>query len=320
MTRIDMLTAAQRGRFSEWVERWVEQGLSTAPADRARVEAGIRACYRFAGLPEPEAVLWVPSPLAGVLEQPRPGLYPLPGWSPLSEELTLSGRAVNGPGQGLLAADSAAVHTGGSEVALTVDEELLSALQASVGDAVGAELWFEIWSAVDSYVGWMVDEQVSVAIEKMVGANHWQDRFGGSWWCAFQAWSSFLREICGLRLPAELAERADAFAAAQSAGWWWPHDRFAVVCDRPTWVSRDEHGHLHCATGPAISWSDGWALWFWHGQRHEGPEDLARTIEQERQQLREQRHNAHDHNAHDHNAHDDRAPEWIRSAAIAVAR
>jgi hypothetical protein len=294
MTRIDMLTDAQRDRFPEWVERWVEQGLSTAPADRSRVEAGIRACYTFAGLPAPEAVLWVPSPLAGVLEQPRPGPYPMP-WSPLAEELTLTGS-----GAGLLAADAPP-----EDVALTVDEELLSALQAAVGDSVGAELWFEIWSAVDSYVGWMVDEQVSSAIEKLVGANHWQNRFGGSWWCAFQAWSSFLREVCGLSLPPELVRRAEAFADAQSAGWWWPHRRFAVVCERPTWVSRDEHGQLHCATGPAISWSDGWALWFWHGQRHEGPEDLARTIEQERQQLREQR---------------TRTPDWIRGTAIAVAR
>ena len=24
---------------------------------------------------------------------------------------------------------------------------------------------------------------------------------------------------------------------------------------------------MHCATGPAISWRDGWALYFWHGRQ-----------------------------------------------------
>jgi hypothetical protein len=47
-----------------------------------------------------------------------------------------------------------------------------------------------------------------------------------------------------------------------------------MVSDRPTEIHREQVGprgwgshRLHCTTGPAIAWRDGWALWFIHGVR-----------------------------------------------------
>jgi hypothetical protein len=50
-----------------------------------------------------------------------------------------------------------------------------------------------------------------------------------------------------------------------------------MVCERPSVIHRelvdpsrprgwDSH-RLHCATGPAIAWPDGWGVWAWHGVR-----------------------------------------------------
>jgi hypothetical protein len=58
----------------------------------------------------------------------------------------------------------------------------------------------------------------------------------------------------------------DALAAVcRSAGWWWPFARVAVVCERPVALRRDEAGRLDCATGPALGFADGLALYAWRG-------------------------------------------------------
>ena len=39
----------------------------------------------------------------------------------------------------------------------------------------------------------------------------------------------------------------------------------AVVCEPPQYIQRDSEGRLHCETGPALEWLDGFKLYFWHG-------------------------------------------------------
>jgi hypothetical protein len=65
---------------------------------------------------------------------------------------------------------------------------------------------------------------------------------------------------------------ADYALAQQSAGWWWPHRQFVLVCDRPLEIHREQIGprglgshRLHRADGPSIRFRDGWALYHWHG-------------------------------------------------------
>jgi len=81
--------------------------------------------------------------------------------------------------------------------------------------------------------------------------------------------------VCGVELSGDLWDRDRAYATAQSsAGWWWPHQQFVMVCDRPRELHLEQVGpagwgshRLHCPTGPAISWRDGWSLHYWHGTR-----------------------------------------------------
>src|SRR5260221_14595370 len=73
-TRIDHLTDAQRAQMDAWADRWIEIGLRTGPADRERFEAGARECYRFAGIPWPDVVVWVPCPMVLALAAPAAAL------------------------------------------------------------------------------------------------------------------------------------------------------------------------------------------------------------------------------------------------------
>jgi hypothetical protein len=51
----------------------------------------------------------------------------------------------------------------------------------------------------------------------------------------------------------------------RAAGRWWPLPDVAVLTERPRLLARDALGRLHSATGPALAYPDGWALYAWHG-------------------------------------------------------
>ena len=74
VTRVDQLTDAEKGRFNEWADKWIEIGLRTGPAHRDLFEKSVRDCYRFAGIPFPDVVVWVPSPMVVSLAAPTAAL------------------------------------------------------------------------------------------------------------------------------------------------------------------------------------------------------------------------------------------------------
>jgi hypothetical protein len=79
---------------------------------------------------------------------------------------------------------------------------------------------------------------------------------------------SFFREVCGLTLPQAIAAKAAAYEMAMSSGCWWlPCCGFAILSARPAEIHRDDRGRLHCETGMAITWPDGWGFTAWHGTR-----------------------------------------------------
>jgi len=97
-------------------------------------------------------------------------------------------------------------------------------------------------------------------------------RLWGQWLASWHARTAYYRDVCGLQLDGDLWDRDRAYAAADTAGWWWPHKQFVMVSDRPVVLHLEQaqptgwgSHRLHCETGPAIAWADGWALWYWHG-------------------------------------------------------
>jgi hypothetical protein len=71
------------------------------------------------------------------------------------------------------------------------------------------------------------------------------------------------------RLHDGMPDRAVDGAAhvARAAGWWWPFEEVAVVCERPSVRAVDREGRLHRADGPALAYpGDGFSAYFWHGR------------------------------------------------------
>jgi hypothetical protein len=49
--------------------------------------------------------------------------------------------------------------------------------------------------------------------------------------------------------------------------WWWPYKGVVVASQKPMVTRWDDENRLHCETGPAIEYADGWTLCAWHGVR-----------------------------------------------------
>ena len=52
---------------------------------------------------------------------------------------------------------------------------------------------------------------------------------------------------------------------SKHCGWVSFYDEMVVFQDRPEYIKFDDRGVLHCETGPAIRYSDGYSLYAWHG-------------------------------------------------------
>lgn len=271
--RVDSLTAAQRARFDEWADRWIEVGLRTGAADRQKFEAAARRCYRAAGLPWHGNVVWVPSPLVAALAAPVAALV-----VQLHRQKTdLKHGAVRD----------------------AVRDAVDGAVDGAVGGAVDGAVRDAVGGAVDD--GAEIRQAIADTISRMY-AHYMGGQFWVGAWYWGGAYTSFFREVCDLELAGDLWEGGLAYEATMEAAcWWYPHRDFIMVCERPTAIHREltrpdvrrgwgSH-RLHCADGPAVAFADGWGVYAIHGvqipfkQRHivEQPQTITvAQIEQER--------------------------------------
>jgi len=163
----------------------------------------------------------------------------------------------------------------GGAVRGAVDDAVRGAVGDAVGDAVDGAVRVAVGDAVRGAVRGAVDERemldfIRNNFHKALGGRtggYWS--YTGPWW---ESYVGYFRDIAELELPGDLWDRSRALEDADSAGWWWPFREFVMVCDVPTTMLLERVGpqgwnshRLHCETGPAIAWSDGFGLYYWHG-------------------------------------------------------
>jgi hypothetical protein len=99
--------------------------------------------------------------------------------------------------------------------------------------------------------------------------SEWARQYrGGNLWCSWEAWATWFRDIGHLDLPGDLWDRLKASEDMTLAGPSWWYEGLCVVSDRPTVLHLESAGgqtRLHCETGPAVAWADGWGVYAWHG-------------------------------------------------------
>ncbi|GGP82577.1 DUF6745 domain-containing protein [Streptomyces calvus] len=215
---------------AEVTARWRAWAMAAVPADRAAAEEGVRLAYRSAGLAEPERVVWAGSPREAVT---------------LIRQGTDFGASVRDAVRTApWAAERRRLH-----------EELGATGWSGHWSRTGGALWDSTQALVDRIRAGVLDDLAGddraartdiglVLLDALLGQHD------APWLAALHS------EGSALAGPAQVC---------RSAGWWWPFERTAVVCERPVALHRDEAGRLDHGAGPALEFPDGFALCAWRG-------------------------------------------------------
>jgi hypothetical protein len=98
-----------------------------------------------------------------------------------------------------------------------------------------------------------------------------------------EAFYKFCSEI-GVEYSVEQTSLLDLWVRQSKAlHWWFPYEGIVLLSERHSALHVDDQGRLHCESGAACAYQDGWGIWAWHGTRVsqqliESPESL--TIRQ----------------------------------------
>jgi hypothetical protein len=150
--RIDKLTEKQSQELPAIRDEWLNHGLSTMPAARVQAVEGVNDAYRAAGLKPPPLVIWLRSPLEGVvsIEFVRALLKSIGEdkqvWDQVSDQVR---------GQ--------------------VSEQVWNQVRGQVSEQVWNQVWGQVWNQVRGQVSEQVRDQVwnQVSEQVSVGNQVW---------------------------------------------------------------------------------------------------------------------------------------------------
>ena len=138
-----------------------------------------------------------------------------------------------------------------------LEVRLRGQLWGQLGDQLGGQLGDQLWDQLWGQLGDQLGDQDLFQASYMIGG---MDAF----WLAFYEYG----ERIGARYSARTKQHFEAYKAyALTCGWLYPYKSIAFVSDRPAEIHFDEARRLHCATGMAVRFRDGWGVHAWHGLR-----------------------------------------------------
>lgn len=237
----------QPAQWRDWPTFARRARRHSATSGNADAEEGVRLAYRAAGLPPPQ-IVWCSGPVqlahvwAGVVaaagDNVRRSVVELPCRRGLRRIAEL-GRDKAGLVRTLFGGERNRV--------------VSAAVQEAIIDEAG--------SARPKLLAWLNRPRPSGSAR--VGRRP-----------SFAEAGSGPHDLCCAALAAHLVEALDGEAdaglrgmrmIAANAGWLVPHEGVCWLSPRPDVLGADPQGRLHCATGPALRYADGWALFAWKG-------------------------------------------------------
>lgn len=255
-----MSTRDQSTQLEQYRTRWHQARLSTASVDRMSAERGVEAAYRAAGLAPPQRIVWCDGPIA-------------------------------------MARDWEASRRGAGNIGSNVRHAVLDRVQMQAVTAVRACARRDVWISAVSGVRSSQAENIGAEVLRVVTLHarqirHWQTtwqvaslghllvslfraRRPPASWPAFGRSSFSQHELGWLGayqylhdfscLTSETEVLDGLWQLGLSAGWVLPHEKVCWLAERHDVLQYDDRGRLHCATGPALAYPDGWRLYSWRG-------------------------------------------------------
>ena len=163
--------------------------------------------------------------------------------------------------QGLVRAIILSIFKNGlKEIGASVRDSVWDSVWASVWDSVGDSVRASVRASVGDSVGASVGDSVRASVWDSVEASGYGQHDAN--WLGF--YDYFSRE---LNLLEETKKLEAIWLIAENAGWFLPHEKICWISERTSKVLKDVEGRLHCETGMACQYPDGWGVYAWHGVR-----------------------------------------------------
>ncbi|MEM8615346.1 MAG: DUF6745 domain-containing protein [Pseudomonadota bacterium] len=252
-------------RFPDYVREWKGYGLSTEPADRPRAEDAIFWMYEQAGLKKPR-IVWAQSPLASGLARAITKEVQDSVQDSVRDSVRNSVRA---------SVQASVRNSVWNSVRASVQDSVRDSVQDSVGASVQASVPASVWNSVRASVWASVRNSVRNSVRASV-----RDSVQASVWLSVRAsvqasvygqheasWLAFYRVFSDMGLRDQTRPLHGLSELCQSAGSALPHEDICWISERHNICKLNGDGVIHCETGPAIAYPDGFEIYAWNGQR-----------------------------------------------------
>ena len=248
-TKLKRLSPEQKAAIEGHKKRWAQIRTSTAPANREEAERGIAAAYDAGGWSAPSQIVWCESPMQMAAL-----------WARTSHDRS-------GPNLRAAVADQVR-----SRAALAIQRRVSSSVLATVdeleftrgrGDGGRHHPRGGLAGVSRGTPGVTPDAALAVLAEPeaaLAAIAGCRLRARTHTWLERQ---DYFRAVCGL--TGETEPLAGFLLIAAQAEWIIPHRHICWVSEPPRVLKTDERGRLHSASGPALQYRDGWAVYAWKG-------------------------------------------------------
>ena len=285
-----VLTDSQLTELTGYMKAWAGYAACTEPADRPRAQAAINFMYKQAGQGAPH-IIWTQDPFIGPIAYalinlilkndnnaahcPRQfygdiksnvdlfstwdridPVYLNSGGGAIRDTIERVVRSMNGRDQeiddDLMGAIYEFREQGGDPVMKRVMDTAKQLAWDYVKDRINPqsqkEFWCLNWEAF-RYDAWETVRMASFSVRGQDDASR-------------LAYFEFLNDIGELSGFETLYGNIEL---CKSAGWVMAYDDICFISERHDALHLDEAGLLHCGTGPALSYPDGFCVYEWHG-------------------------------------------------------
>ena len=255
--KITTLTSAQQADLQRTYEEWLAIGRSTQPIDQAAAREAIAAMYAAIGEERP-AVLFFSSPLMVVLA--------FAALRSLRAANTRSSRrpAEHTSADGSLDALWTQLET---QLRTQLGTQLRTQLETQLRTQLRTQLETQLWTQLRTQLETQLETQLRTQLETDVREGTYWNYLAADHWCAWKVFYDFCRRI-GVKYTGDQSATLDLWIAeARTCHWWWPYKGLVLASERPTTLHVNERGELHCETGLALGYADGWGVYALNGVR-----------------------------------------------------
>ena len=150
---------------------------------------------------------------------------------------------------------------------------VINFLRANLGDNLGDTLRDNLWDTLRDNLGDTLGANLGVNLWDTLGANLRANQlhyiYTGLWGSLDAYWIAYYLfphlHVRKMHNDQDMILLNGWATLAKNAFWLYPFEGVCFVCDRPSIIHQDAQSRLHCETDMAISFSDGWGLYRWHG-------------------------------------------------------